>query len=391
MYSKPSETKLNHTRDIIIRVAIIAVAVILLVVGNRIAVRNLDLAQRDENAITERARVVAVINEGEYDDEFGSWRTLIFEARITHGGRRGETVIVQQSIDMHYDDESTLVAVGDRVIIGVLSPPDPQFDDPDMPLEWHFYAHQRINGILVLGGIFALLLLLFGRMKGLNALVSLALTVAIIFMVFIPAILSGGHVYVWTVLVCLYVIVFGLLIIHGIGRKSLAAIAGCLGGVVVAGLLVLLMSGALRLTGTGTDDAMHLQWMNIDLRAIIFAGIVIGAVGAIMDVAVSIASSLWELKENAPEMGARSLFKSGINIGRDVMGSMTNTLVLAYIGSSLAVILIIVANAASYLELFNLEMIVVELLQALIGSLGILLTMPLTAAICAVIYGRDSE
>jgi uncharacterized membrane protein len=126
----------------------------------------------------------------------------------------------------------------------------------------------------------------------------------------------------------------------------------------------------------------------INLKAIIFAGIIIGAMGAIMDVAMSISSSLWEVKEKAGSIDFKTLFRSGLTIGRDIMGSMANTLILAYIGTSLSVVLILSVYSSSFLSLFNTEMIVVEILQALAGSLGLLFALPLTAFFCSVFYLR---
>ena len=129
----------------------------------------------------------------------------------------------------------------------------------------------------------------------------------------------------------------------------------------------------------------------IDLKAIIFAAILIGALGAIMDVSMSISSSLWEVKEKSGATSFNTLFRSGMNIGRDVMGTMANTLILAYIGSSLSIVLLLSAYSTSLIYLLNREMIVVEILQALVGSFGILFAMPLTSFICAIIYKENSE
>jgi uncharacterized membrane protein len=151
------------------------------------------------------------------------------------------------------------------------------------------------------------------------------------------------------------------------------------------------MSKVLFLTGIVDDNSWYLVNLPVDppinLKAIIFAGIVIGAMGAVEDVATSIASSLWEIKEKVGNIKFETLFRSGLTIGRDIMGSMANTLIRAYIGSSLSVVLVLsIYSNSSLLRLLNMEMIVVEILQALIGSLGILFAMPLTAFFCSVFY-----
>jgi uncharacterized membrane protein len=155
------------------------------------------------------------------------------------------------------------------------------------------------------------------------------------------------------------------------------------------------MNKILALTGIVDEESIYLTFIEtetpIDLKAIIFAAIIIGALGAIMDVAMSTASSLWEVRDKADSVSFEALFKSGMNIGRDVMGTMTNTLILAYIGSSLSVVLLLSVYSTSLLYLLNREMIVIEILQALIGSFGLLLTLPLTSFICAVIYVKDNK
>jgi uncharacterized membrane protein len=232
--------------------------------------------------------------------------------------------------------------------------------------------------------------LLFGGKKGFNTILSLALTCAAVFAVFIPAILSGQNVYVMSLLVCVYTIVMTLLLVVGFNKKSLTSAMGCLGGLAVSGIIAVIMDKVLLLTGVVDEHSRYLVNLPygspINLNAIIFAGILIGAMGAVEDVSTSLASSLWEIKEKAGKIKFETLFRSGLTIGRDIMGSMANTLILAYIGSSLSVVLILSVYSGSLLALFNMEMIVVEILQALIGSLGILFTMPLTALICSAVY-----
>ena len=171
---------------------------------------------------------------------------------------------------------------------------------------------------------------------------------------------------------------------------------GCSSGVLVAGIITVAANNICQLTGLTTEDSMYLLFLNsekpIDLRAIIFAAIILGAVGAIMDVSMSLSSSLAEMKEQVGDMSAAQITRSGMVVGRDIMGTMANTLILAYIGSSLSVTLLLAAyNSSTPLLLFNSEMILVELLQAVAGSLGILLTIPLTSLVCGILYRNDEK
>jgi len=361
---------------------VIAFSILFLYFGNQIV--SPVLIYEDDSSRSVEARVERIISISETDLDWGTTTIIKFEALVTSGEYRNEAVIARQTLDDFMGALNREVSEGDRVILVSFSPD-----------EWYFFNFIRIHQIIILGGIFVALLLVLGKIKGLNAMLSLGFTCAAIFAVFIPSILSGKNIYLSAVIVCAYSIIVTILIINGVNKKSLAAITGCLGGVIAAALLTLIMNHTLELTGVVSSESIRLLYFNfenpIDLRAVIFAGIIIGAVGAVMDVAVSISSALWELKSQAPNLPLKKIYQSGIKIGKDVMASMTNTLVLAYIGSSLSVILLLVVDVGSLAVLFNSEFVIVEFLQAIIGSLGILATMPLTAFICAVLLSPKQK
>ena len=361
---------------------VIALSVVFLFVGNRIASGD-DYTQDDFHDISYYSGVVTEIVDRIEEDHPGLWFTstyIHFNVRITRGERRGDVVAAQQHLSDMFGVDEREIAVGNRVILS--------YDE--FGSRYFFVNFVRINHIVVLGAVFLAMVLLFGRKKGFSAIVSLGLICMAVFMVFIPAILSGRNIYIVTIIICVYAIVSTLLIVIGPTKKALSAMLGCLGGVLLAGLLMAAMDAMLRLTGNVSHEAAALvnisPGVTINLRAIIFAGVILGAVGAIMDVAMSIASSLWEVQEAGGVSDFAGLIKSGLNIGRDILGTMLNTLILAYIGSSLSLILLITAHTTSYMELFNMEMIIVELLRALVGSFGMLLTIPLTAGICGWLY-----
>ena len=375
--------------------ATVIIAVLLLFIGHRIAVQGLfifmDHSQEHVRArvlrITERVQPGDLIDTFDDSDEFGEYdeffismmgETVFFEAELRSGARKGQIITAEQSLNNLMLFTPKEVIAGDSVML------------INTDIGWFFNGHIRTNRLLGLGVLFTLCVLFFGGKKGFNTILSLGLTCAAVFTVFIPSILSGKNIYLMAVLVCIYTTITTLLLVVGYNKKSLGAATGCISGIVVAGLITIIMDKALLLTGIVDEHSRHLANLPIgtpiDLKAIIFAGITIGAMGAIMDVAMSIASSLWEVKEEAETVKFENLFRSGLNIGRDIMGSMANTLILAYIGSSLSVVLILTVYSGSVLELLNREMIVVEILQALAGSLGILCAMPLTAFFCASLY-----
>ncbi len=308
---------------------------------------------------------------------------LIFEAVATGGERKGEHFTAAQNFSSYTEINPREVKVGDSIIIASFG------SVGTAGTEWHFIEFVRSDAIIILALIFAVLLIAFGRLKGLKTVFSLVLTVAAVIFVFIPAVLSGANIYFYAVAVCVYIIVMTMLITSGLSPMSISAILGCVGGVLISLSLTLIMDSFIHITSNANELSLYL--MNIgdglDVRAIIFASIIIGSVGAVMDVAVDIAASLKELTLKLKTPTRKELFSSGLNIGRDVIGTMANTLVLAYIGGSMSSLLLyFYNNMTNAVYLFNVEIIVIEMLNILVGSIGILLTLPLTALISAYIY-----
>ena len=364
-------------------IGILIISVVLLFIGNRFMDSRPEaeiLFEFETYELVFFTGVVTQIMERNETRVFGLPRVSVtFNARITGGPRRGEVVTVEQVLDNILVNERE-VSIGNRVLL--------VYDE--LRSRYFFVNYLRINYVALLGAAFVVLVILFGRRKGFNGIVALGITCMAIFLVFVPAILAGRNIYIAAMIVCVFSIVSTLLIVIGANKKALCAMLGCLGGLLAAALLMLVMDFVLRLTGAVSEEIQILLLLPvtspINLRALIFAGVILGAVGAIMDVAMSIASSLWELRQAGDVSDFSSILKSGITIGKDILGTMLNTLILAYIGSSLSLILLITVHSPSLIELLNLEIIIVEFLRALVGSFGMLLTIPLTAGICGWFY-----
>ena len=244
--------------------------------------------------------------------------------------------------------------------------------------------YDRLPAMLLLLVGFAALLILFGGMTGLKALLVLLFAVLLIAKGLIAFILfAPSHIILWTILIGAVITLATQLIVNGRNVKSAGAIIGTIGGILVAGLLAVLAIHFTYLTGVSEEQAGMLKALylkDVDFRELLFAGIVLGALGAVMDVAVSIASAQYEMKLLAPKTKFQALVTSGLNVGRDVMGTMANTLVLAYIGGALPLILLISAQEGiSLLHIMNLNMIATEVVRSLIGSIGLLCAIPITA------------
>ncbi|NLZ43384.1 MAG: YibE/F family protein, partial [Clostridia bacterium] len=258
--------------------------------------------------------------------------------------------------------------------------------------EAYIADYLREPPIYILTTLFIVALLAIGWRKGAKALSSLLLTMVIVWRILLPGLLRGYHPVVLTVAVAAVATIIAILIIAGFTCKSLAAILGTVGGLVVAGLAAMLVGKAAHLTGFGSEEAAMLlyipQNVSLDIQGLLFAGIIIGALGAVMDVSMSVSSAVAEVKKANPALGMADLFRSGLNVGRDVMGSMSNTLILAYTGSSVPLLMIFMAYRESYIKMVNLDMIASEIVRAFSGSLGMVMVVPLTAFIAGLLFGR---
>lgn len=371
----------------------IILSILFIFIGNKVTSKNMTVFGETSEVNVVRAKIVEILDTIETETEMSSETTIInrdiiFKADITSGPLKGEIVQGIQTINSYFVVSSREISIGDKVLLY-------EYYNDEYQIPWVFGEYARTDELIVLGAIFAFLLILFGRKKGLQTLISLSFTVLAVFFVFVPSILSGQNIYLWTMIVSVFVIAMTLIIVSGISQKTLAASIGCLCGVVFSAIMVLVMDYFLKLTGLVDQDSVYLLMLNpdnpIDLKGVFFGSIVIGAMGAIMDVSMSISSALFEMKEKYAANSFSQLVSSGMEIGRDIMGTMANTLVLAYIGSSLSVVLLLITYNPSLLDLMNREMVVIEILQALIGSLGILMTLPLTAIVSGLLYSRSID
>ena len=367
----------------------IILAVLYLAAGHYFAVQGLSFFKEKSPTDVVEARVVKLLPAA----AGAKFEQIRFEAELLSGRQEGVKVTAAQNKAGSFAVGRD-VAVGDKVLL---------LPGQSSQGEWSYAEHLRSNVLMWLFAVFALSIIAFGRMQGVNTLISLLFCCLSIFAVFVPAILSGKNVYCWTILTCAFIVVTNLLLVNGISRKTVATILGCIGGLVIAALISASADSFLQLTGLVDEDSMYLLFLNpadpVDLKAIIFSAIIIGALGAIMDVAMDIASALNELARylllhvvNGVHTGhaQKMLLQAGNNIGRDILGMMSNTLILAYIGGSLTIVLLFFAYNHSLLYLLNKEMVVVEILQAVIGSFGILFTIPFTSFICSRLYVKKA-
>lgn len=278
---------------------------------------------------------------------------------------------------------------GDKVILHM----EPVSDTVTAPEDVDIFIAdiQRNTEIYIFTGIFCILLLIIGQKKGLTSIISILSTLALIFFMLMPMILNGFCPIASAVLTGIISTVITIYLVGGFNSKSSAAIIGTSISLAFAGALSMLAIYFAHLTGFAGEENMFLYTARPDLSftGILSASMIIAALGALMDTAVSIASTVNEIYETDKTLSVKQLFKSGMNVGRDIIGTMSNTLILVYLGSSLPLVLL--SSNIDMNKFFNLNQVATEILSAIIGSIAILACVPITAVIAAVLIKRQDE
>lgn len=254
----------------------------------------------------------------------------------------------------------------------------------------NFSVYNYDRSLLLYGfiGLFVVLLCVIGGKKGFAALLSLILTLLVVVKILLPLLLKGFPTLPTTIGIIAFSTIVSFILIDGINVKTSSAIMGTIAGVILAGLLAHLAGIFGHINGYQMDEAESLfliagSGSGIKITNLLTAGILIASLGAVMDVAMSIASSLHELHEVNASLTTKQLFRSGMNIGKDAMGTMANTLILAFTGSSLNLLLMIYSYGIPYTQLINTDSIAIEIIRGIAGSIGIVLTVPIVAFISA--------
>ena len=362
-----------------------------IIIGNRIACKNARIFDPEVGEVAETylVKVDSILSVTEEKRDYGgatdvTQTTIKFTGTVLFGERKGDSIAVTQIYDDILTGNIAAVEKGDWIYAYI----------PAEGAEATAGNFFRIKELSVLFVIIVAFLILFFSLKGVASVLSLGLTVAAVFFVFVPAILSGYNVYLWALLVCAYAIIITPPYIGGFNKKSLASILGSVSGVALAGVLTLVLNAVMKITGFASEEDMFVVSIlsePIDLKAVTFAAIIIGALGSTLDVSMSIATSVWEMHDSTGNRDFRSLLDSGFNIGRDILGTQISTLILAYIGTSLCTVLLLVAYQTSILELLNLEQVIIQLEDMLVGAATIILTIPFTALISALMLSGKEE
>ncbi len=309
-------------------------------------------------------------------------RCQLVAAELTSGPIDGEgTTFLSSLVDFSAPD----FEAGDRVVLAY-NPLAPE------GFQHVFVEFQREAPLAVLAVVFVVAVVAFGRWQGLRALAGLVASVLVIVGFLLPALLRDGNA-IAVALVTTSVVAFAALYLaHGISSATTVALLGTLSSVLVITVLATVVTAAARLTGIAEESfqVLRVTAEAVDPRGVLVAGIVIGALGVLDDVTVTQVSAVGELRRANPGLAPWELYRSAIRIGRDHVASTVNTLVLAYVGALLALLLFFLQEGRSVTQVLNREIVAIEIVRALVGSIGLILSVPLTTAL-AVLTGIDGD
>ena len=335
-----------------------------------------------ENAVVEQILSDSTEADPVSEDHFRGSQSLI--VRVKTGRYAGQQMLAENTVGPIY---GTPMAVGDGVTVGLST-------YADGTVRCYIYEYDRFPGLLMVVAAFLLVTVLVGGKVGLKSLVSLGLTVAALIFILLPLLLRGWPTIPTTFLIAVLVTAATFVILGGVERKTVCACLCTLAGIALATAFGLTAQWLLRIDGYRQEYAEALLQLRqtgesgIGISGLVTAGVIVSALGAVMDVAMSISSAVQELTRVNPELTAKALLKSGMNIGRDMVGTMTNTLILAILGSGLTLIVYIYSLGLQPWQLLSSAYMSLEAISAVASSIGVMLAVPLTAAVCAVSFGK---
>ncbi|GHV01402.1 hypothetical protein FACS1894211_11070 [Clostridia bacterium] len=303
----------------------------------------------------------------------------IVTVRMKNGPQKGEELTIENDLSLIQNVD---VKKGTGVIVRAERP-------GGVTPHYALYSYDRTPGIIVVACIFIAVMLLVGGRKGLRSVLGLAVSVFFVFVLLLPAVFRGQPPVLMAVLTALLTASFSLLLLNGFSRKTAAALGATACSVLIAGVFYAVISRILKLTGYGIDEAEELIMVSratgLQIGQVLFAGVLIASLGAVMDMTVSVSAAMFELTGRQPELTPPALFRSGMSVGRDMVGATCQTLILAFIGSAFASVLTIMAYGASFDRIFSSNYVALEILQGASAALAVVAAAPLTAALCAFI------
>lgn len=334
--------------------------------------------------LSERAIVLEASEARDMEDLYEDLKVQDVTIEIISGKYKGDI----REIENHLPENEAYniyVEKGQKVVVTI--------DDLGDGYDVYILDYLRSNHLTYLIAFAIVLILIIGKLKGVKAIISLGLTIAAIIYILLPQILKGVDPIPVSILISIGVTIVTLFLVGGINSKSISAIIGTIIGVVIAGVVSYIVGINAHLTGLSAEEAIMLRYIpqgiEFDFKNLLFSGILLGSLGAVMDVGMSISSSIEEIYKANNKLSIKELFEAGMNVGRDVMGTMINTLILAYTGASIPILLVFMAYETSMTKIVNMDIVATEIVRSVSGSIGLILTIPITAIISSILIRKQ--
>ena len=343
----------------------------------------------DEIVEFERGTVLEVLSDDMQLDEVekdayrGSQKLSV---KVGSGQYKGETMSVDNFFGPNY---GVPLSPGDGVALTIKTHEDGEHIAT-------VYEYNRIPVLAVFLILFCLVIAVIGGKTGVKSLIGLFFTVVCLFSVLIPLLFKDAPTVLTTFVVCAFIALVSFTILGGVHRKTISAFLGTVAGMFLAMVFGLVVQKLAKIDGLRIEDAEPLLQLKyagatIRLKGLLVASIIISALGAVMDVAMSISSALEEVHAANPALKQQDLFKSGMNIGRDMVGTMTNTLILAFLGCEFTLILFLYTREMTFYHLYSTAFVAIETISGLASSLGMILAIPLTALISSTLITQKKK
>lgn len=333
-----------------------------------------------------RAKVISVNNIGIHSSgifKLGDQSAII---EIETGSHKGEQIQANNMLTGRLSEDK-IFQEGDKawVLIG--------FDENNKINFANMIDHYRIDKQVLLIGTFAVIIIIFSGFTGIRTLLSFAFALLSIWKILLPAVLKGYNPIIVALIVGNLLTICTLLLVAGFSKKAYAAIISAMTCSLATCLLAIIFGQLFNIHGAvmeGAESLLYAGFMNLDLTSIFQAGIYLASSGAILDLAIDISSALEEIVHNNPNVARQELMKSGLNIGKSVVGSQTTTLLLAYMGSYITIMMVYMAQGTPLMNILNSKLISAEILHTFVGCIGLVLVSPLTALISSFMLNTDS-
>ncbi len=380
----------NKKTAYIIFITVIILFFVYTIVYNCTHTYSADQGKADEMKYV-KGKVQKVLENNLFDDsskeggQIGQQQVLV---KILRGKHRGEEIEMTNYVSSTHH---ILLHKGDTVLVGIN-----ENEYTDLGPSFHIFQYYRPTAIYILIAFFLLIIVIIGRKKGIMTILSLSLALYTILAFTLPLIYHGSSPVYIAIMSAIFITVTTLVFLNGISRKTLVAIASTLSGVVLSGVIYGIFSYFTHMNGYNFNDAdtlvaIHLSH-GLKPQNVLFCIVLIAALGAVMDVAMSITSAIYEMIQISEGVGRKRLFIAGMNIGKDMIGTMANTLILAFVGGSFVSLIVIAANSMQFAQLLSTDTIVMEILQGIACTSGVVLTVPITSFIAVeVLYKEKKE